>query len=358
MALSTDFYFRGSFNLGRQAYRAALGDFERARALAPSDVDPVGAAFLDLQTCATLIAIEAFDRARLLCQQAEKNFSSRGQLGAGQAQLFLAQIEAKDDPARALAILDRLLASGQDALASFASAPQAYRLRSDINRRLGRTRAAYRDLEVYVRANDQQRASEQTRQSAVLRASLDADRSAARNQELQRSLAFAREREREQAKRYTVLSVSASIGVVLLLVILGMGIQHRRKLVQLANTDPLTGLHNRRFINEHESAFVGDHARTGRPLSVAILDLDHFKGLNDTYGHIVGDEVLIAFASLAHSVLRRGDVIARWGGEEFIVVFPNTAQVKAVDSLQRLQSALVSGIATSAGWCPSVLAQA
>jgi diguanylate cyclase (GGDEF)-like protein len=348
MALSNDFYFRGTFNLGREAYRAALADFEQARALAPVDVDPVGAAFLDLQTCATLIAIAAFDRAKLLCQQAEKSFSSRGQLGAGQAQLLLAQIAARNEPALALAILNRLLVR-EDVLSSFASAPKAYRLRSDVNRKLGRTGAAYRDLDAYVRATDRQTASEQMRQTAVLRASLDADRAAARNLELQRSLAFSKEREREQAKRYTVLSLSASIGAVLLLIILCMGIYHRRKLVQISNTDPLTGLRNRRFISEHEGSYVGDHARTGRSLTVAIIDLDHFKFINDTYGHSAGDEVLIAFASLAHGVLRQGDVIARWGGEEFIVIFPNTAQVKAVDALERLQSALVPGIETAAG---------
>lgn len=348
MALSNDFYFRGTFNLGREAYRAALADFEQARALAPVDVDPVGAAFLDLQTCATLIAVDAFDRAKLLCQQAEKSFSRRNQLGAGQAQLLLAQIAARNEPALALVILDRLLRS-DDVLASFASVPKAYRLRSDVNRKLGRTSAAYSDLDAYVRATDRQTASEQMRQTAVLRASLDADRAAARNQELQRSLAFSNEREREQAKRYTMLSLSASIGAVLLLVILCMGIYHRRKLVQISNTDPLTGLRNRRFINEHEGSYVGDHARTGRSLTVAIIDLDHFKSINDTYGHSTGDEVLVAFASLAQGVLRHGDVIARWGGEEFIMIFPNTPQVKAVDALERLQSALASGITTTAG---------
>jgi diguanylate cyclase (GGDEF)-like protein len=351
MALSTDFYFRGSFNLGREAYREALADFEKARALAPVDVDPVGAAFLDLQTCATLIAVDAFDRAKSLCQQAERNFSSRGQLGAGQAQLLLAQIAARDEPAVALAILNRLL-TRDDVLSSFASAPQAYRLRSAVNRRLGRTSAAYSDLDAYVRATDRQRASEQMRQNAVLRASLDADRAAARNQELQRRLAFSKEREREQADRYTVLSLSASVGAVLLLVILCMGIYHRRRLLQISNTDPLTGLRNRRFINEHEGAYVGDHARTGRSLTVAIIDLDHFKSINDAHGHSAGDEVLIAFARLARDVLRQGDVIARWGGEEFIVIFPNTTQVKAVDALERLQSALTHGIITAAGLVP------
>jgi diguanylate cyclase (GGDEF)-like protein len=351
VALSNDLYFRGTFNLRRGAYHAALDDFRQARALAPADIDPVGVAFLDLQTCATLIEMRFFARARALCQRAARIFSSRGELATGQAQLLLAQIASRSEPKLALTILDRLLVS-DDILSSFASAPQAYRLRSGLNAKLGRIPAAYSDLDAYVRATDRQRATEQVRQSAVLRASLDADRAAARNQELQRSLAFSNEREREQVKRYTVLAFSALIGAILLLVILGMGIYHRRQLTQIANTDPLTGLRNRRFINEHERAIVGDYARTGGPLTVALIDLDHFKTINDTHGHSAGDEILVAFARLAHSVLRHGHVLARWGGEEFIVIFPSTTEAGAVEALQRLQSALLPGILTAGGPVP------
>ena len=349
VALSTDLYFRGSFNLGRGNYRAALADFERSRALAPVGLDPVGSGFLDLQTCATLIELHTFDRAKTLCQRAGTVFSRYDVEASGQAQFLLARIaSAQGKPAYALALLDRLLAR-DEVLSSFGSAPMAYRLRSEVNRRLGRTNDAYRDLGVYVRVIEQQRTSQQARQSAVLRARFDADRAAARNRELQQSLDFSNERGREQAKRYTVLALSAAIGAVLLLVILGMGVLHRRKLTRIAYTDTLTGLCNRRFIIEHETTLVRSYVKAGAPLAVAVIDMDHFKFVNDTYGHSAGDEVLAGFAGLARGILRDSDVIARWGGEEFIIIFPNTSEDKAVEALERLRAALATAMPTTAG---------
>jgi diguanylate cyclase (GGDEF)-like protein len=350
MALSNDLYFRGIFNLGRRAYQPALADFERSRALAPSNVDPVGSAFLDLQICATLIELQVLDQAKAICRRAEGSFSRFNEIAGGQARFLLARIAyAQNDPRLALALLDPLLARA-DALSSFASAPQAYRLRSDVNKRLGRVDAAYRDLAVYVREVERQRTFEQAKQSAVLRARFDADRAAARNAELRQRLSFSDAREREQAKRYTVLALSASIGVVLLVIILGMGIYHRRKLTRMANTDPLTGLLNRRFVNEHEKALIAGYTKSGAPLAVALLDIDHFKAINDTYGHSAGDEVLVSFARVVRGILRKGDVIARWGGEEFIVLFPRSTEAEAVDALQRARDALVTDIQTAAGY--------
>lgn len=109
-----------------------------------------------------------------------------------------------------------------------------------------------------------------------------------------------------------------------------MGIYHRSKLMRIANTDPLTRLLNRRFVNEHKKALIEGHARSGASLPVAIVDIDHFKAINDKHGHSAGDEVLVAFAGTMQDILRKCDVIARWGGEEFIVIFPEAAQDQAL----------------------------
>jgi diguanylate cyclase (GGDEF)-like protein len=349
VALSTDFYFRGVFNLGRGAYRAALADFERSRALAPAGIDPVGSAFLDLQTCATLIQLHLLERAKAMCLRADQTFTRHDEMAGAQAQLHLARIAfAQNQTKKALAGLDGLLAS-KDGLASFASVPEAFRLRSDVNKHLGRSQRAYEDLVEYVRTSDQQRSSEQAKQSAVLRARFDTDRAAARNEELQQRLRYADAREREQAKRYAILGLSAAGGILLLAVIAVMGTYHRRKLVTLANTDPLTGLMNRRFVSENEKSLIETHVRTGASLTVAIVDIDHFKAVNDNHGHDAGDEVLIAFATALRSVVRKCDVIARWGGEEFIVIFPNATANQAVEALGRIRVALESPIITAAG---------
>ena len=349
VALSNDFYFRGVFNLGRHAYRAALADFQRSRALAPVDVDPVGSAYLDLQTCATLIQLHALGTAKAMCLRAHRTFTQHGEIASAQAQLYLARIAFdQSQPEKALTRLDALIAS-KDGLASFASLPEAYRLRSDVNKRLGRSQRAFDDLAAYVRAWDRLRSSEQAKQSTVLRARFDADRAAARNEELQQQLSYATAREREQSKRYAILALSGIGGIVLLLIIAIMAVHHRRKLVLLANTDPLTGLLNRRFVNAHEKSLLENHAKTGASLTVAILDIDHFKAVNDNHGHDAGDEVLIAFAETIRSVVRKCDVIARWGGEEFIVIFPNADQAQAVEALRRVRAALLSPIRTTGG---------
>lgn len=184
IALSTDLYFRGVFQLGRHDYRSAHADFEQARLLAPAGIDPVGFAFLDLQTCATLVELDAFERAKVLCDGADRTFERFGEIAQAQARFLLARIAiAQGQPLKGLVLLNQLLAK-HEALSSFASGPQAYRLRAQIYSRLGKAQLAYNDIEAYLITIDQQRSSEQIKQSAVLRARFDADRTAARNTEL------------------------------------------------------------------------------------------------------------------------------------------------------------------------------
>jgi GGDEF domain-containing protein len=95
------------------------------------------------------------------------------------------------------------------------------------------------------------------------------------------------------------------------------------KLREQALRDPLTGLHNRRYLFEMAPALLELARRQGQPLCVVLLDLDHFKLLNDTYGHHAGDLVLQRFALLLTQILRRSDVVCRHGGEEFVAVMPD-----------------------------------
>ncbi len=95
------------------------------------------------------------------------------------------------------------------------------------------------------------------------------------------------------------------------------------QLSEQALRDPLTGLHNRRYLFEVVPGLLELARRQSSPLCVVLLDLDHFKLLNDTFGHAAGDEVLTRFASLLLSTLRRSDIVSRHGGEEFVAVLPD-----------------------------------
>ena len=101
--------------------------------------------------------------------------------------------------------------------------------------------------------------------------------------------------------------------------------QANQQLELLANTDPLTGARNRRFFMSQMKAEFERMQRYQRDCSVLMLDIDHFKRVNDTFGHDIGDEALIAFHRALHGVLRKQDTLARMGGEEFAVLLPETA---------------------------------
>src|SRR5437773_2371049 len=103
-----------------------------------------------------------------------------------------------------------------------------------------------------------------------------------------------------------------------------------------ASTDGLTGLVNRRSLQKQLRGIL----KSGEPFAVAIADLDHFKRLNDTHGHETGDRALRLFAQVAQGVLRDGDAIARWGGEEFVILLPRLDRFQAVPILDRIRESL------------------
>ena len=112
------------------------------------------------------------------------------------------------------------------------------------------------------------------------------------------------------------------------------------KSVSLAYTDALTGVYNRRYMNAHLDRKIMEISDTQKPLSVVIFDIDHFKQVNDNYGHAGGDEVLKTLAERVGSSIRDFDLLARYGGEEFVVIMPSTPAEVAAMVAERLRQRL------------------
>jgi len=118
-----------------------------------------------------------------------------------------------------------------------------------------------------------------------------------------------------------------------------------QQVAEMAVTDPLTGLFNRRHMNQRLREEEARAARTQEPFSVIVVDIDHFKRINDTAGHDAGDRVLRDLAQLMRDMVRTQDIVARWGGEEFLIVLPQTRLAGAVEVADRLRRAAEATLA-------------
>jgi diguanylate cyclase (GGDEF)-like protein len=143
-----------------------------------------------------------------------------------------------------------------------------------------------------------------------------------------------------------VVFVLVAVLGALLVALFGRSLADRARLAQLsrtlettARTDSLTGLFNRRALGEHLTRVAATARRRVEPLSVLMIDLDHFKETNDTYGHDAGDRVLCGLADCLRDAIRGEDVCGRWGGDEFLVVLPHANDAGARKVAQRIREA-------------------
>ena len=124
---------------------------------------------------------------------------------------------------------------------------------------------------------------------------------------------------------------------------------NHENLQRVAAMDPLTGVYNRRFGLQRLTEEFGRSSRSGDPLGLLMLDLDHFKAVNDTYGHLVGDRVLQTVVRAARQVLREGDVLLRYGGEEFLIALPGAGRDDLMQMAERVRRAVAEAEVTEAG---------
>lgn len=154
------------------------------------------------------------------------------------------------------------------------------------------------------------------------------------------------------ADSYNYSMAAAAVIVVLLMAYAGFGaamghkkaIELTEQLQLMATTDPLTGLPNRRSLMAGMELEVARAERSGRPLALALLDIDRFKTINDTHGHPAGDAVLQAVADELRKITRAGDILGRFGGEEFAIVMPETDLKQARWACERLRKGIAKRI--------------
>jgi diguanylate cyclase (GGDEF)-like protein/putative nucleotidyltransferase with HDIG domain len=149
----------------------------------------------------------------------------------------------------------------------------------------------------------------------------------------------------------TLTGATAILAILLGLLVWRLVARSRRRIVDalqgaterlrhLADTDPLTGLSNQRLLHDRLQEASASAQATGRGLSAVMIDLDHFKTVNDTYGHPVGDLVLVETARRIRDAARSGDIVARIGGEEFLMLLPDTDGVTALAVAERVRAAV------------------
>ena len=138
----------------------------------------------------------------------------------------------------------------------------------------------------------------------------------------------------DQVTRLMLLGVSVLLATTL--------VRRTQRLQDVSTRDRLTGLYNRLHFERALEAEIARAMRYDRPLALAILDVDHFKAINDEYGHATGDRVLRTLSARLINSLRRTDVVARHGGEEFVVLMIETNSVQATERIEQLRQAIVA----------------
>ena len=213
---------------------------------------------------------------------------------------------------------------------------RAHRTRAQALAALGDHRAAHADLLKFIELYREATSIERVNAQAAMRVGFETDRAMSRSAALDQQNRNARER----------LLWVAVAGLASLLAAGGLGYalllnrRHQARLTLVAERDDLTGLPNRRKILESAEQQFALARRRGSELVLGMMDIDHFKRINDQHGHAGGDLVLSRFGQAADAALRSTDSMGRWGGEEFLVVLPDCAEFSARDVAERLRSHL------------------
>ncbi len=333
---ATDLFNLGSVHLRLKAYDKARGYLEKCLALSRELEDQVGAAYAHHRL--GVLEKEQGRPAQALALQ-DKALAVFTELGDR-----MMEFRVRLARAEVLALLDRRREAleslaGARALAERIKSPRMegalHESSSEILARFGDWQGAYRDLRSLREAEKRRDDVARNEQATELQARFDLKQKDAEN-------ALLRLRETESEARRLVLVLSLVLSLVVLgglSTALAAYVMRHRRMASLALRDDLTGLPNRRSILEYGRLHVRRNRKGGEGLTVALIDLDHFKSINDEFGHAVGDVVLKAFADASIRQLRTQDRLGRFGGEEFLLVMPGADLEQIPYVFERLRKA-------------------
>jgi diguanylate cyclase (GGDEF)-like protein len=307
--------------------------------------DRVGTGLSQMRMCGVQIDRNSLNQAAIWCDRAETTLSQTSgmddndyrTLAALRGRLNLALGRSKD----AVAQFDRAIAPGGAQPAD--DIAELYELRSRAHAAIGDYPAAFTDQGEYLRRMREQGTLDRIREVAQLRVQFENDQEKQKIALLEKDKKLAEERLNSQTRTMQLVAIAGLTGLVTAF-FLGYALlshrRHRAELIRLAERDELTGLLNRRAIVRKAVGLLTRAREAKGSLIIGLIDLDHFKSINDRFGHAVGDQLLQRFAAAMRTSLHTHEIFGRYGGEEFLVLFPDCTLEQARTSAERLRNAL------------------
>ncbi|HET9475408.1 MAG TPA: diguanylate cyclase [Steroidobacteraceae bacterium] len=307
--------------------------------------DRVGTGLSQMRMCGVLIQRNSLKEAEDWCDRAELTLSQTSgmddndyrTLAALRGRLYLALGRSKE----AVAQFDRAIAPGGAQPAD--DIAELYELRSRAHAAVGNYPAAFNDQGEFLRRMREQGTLDRIREVAQLRVQFEYDQEKQKNMLLEKDAKLAEERLNSQRRTTQLVAIAGLTGLVTAF-FLGYALlsnrRHRAELIRLAERDELTGLLNRRAIVRKAVELLSRAREAKGTLIIGLIDLDHFKSINDRFGHAVGDQLLQRLATALRTSLHTREVFGRYGGEEFLVLFPDTTLEQARMSSERLRATL------------------
>jgi diguanylate cyclase (GGDEF)-like protein len=307
--------------------------------------DLVGTGLSQMRMCGVQIDRNALAQAKTWCDRAELTLSQTNgmddndyrTLAALRGRLFLALGRSRE----AVLQFDRAIAPGGAQPAD--DIAELYELRSRAYAAVGNYPAAFTDQGEYLRRMREQGTLDRIREVAQLRVQFENDQEKQKIVLLEKDKKLAEERLNSQTRTTQLVAIAGLTGLVTAF-FLGYALlshrRHRAELIRLAERDELTGLLNRRAIVRKAVEYLTRARESKGTLIIGLIDLDHFKSVNDRFGHAVGDQLLQRFAAALRTALHTREIFGRYGGEEFLVLFPDSSIEQARQSADRLRAAL------------------